>query len=105
MAYCGTGASVAAKEYGVNCEVTGPTAEEDIDAQIKLVEQAISQKPDAIILAAADYKKLVPVCEKVYEAGIPLIMVDSDVDFSKTRCLIGTDNYELGKSWHSRLIY
>ncbi len=91
------GAMVASKEYGVNCEVTGPTAEEDIDGQIKLVEQAISKKPDAIILAAADYEKLVPVCKKAHEVGIPLIMVDSDVDYGETKCLIGTDNYELGK--------
>lgn len=91
------GAAVASKEYGVNCEVTGPAAEEDVDAQIKLVERAISQKPDAIILAAGDYEKLVPVCQKAYDAGIPLIMVDSDVDFSETKGLVGTDNYELGK--------
>lgn len=91
------GASVAAKEYGVNCEVTGPTAEEDVDTQIKLVEKAISQKPDAIILAAGDYERLVPVCKEAYDAGIPLIMVDSDVDFDKTKGLVGTDNYELGK--------
>lgn len=91
------GASVAASEYGVNCEVTGPTSEENVDAQIKLVELAISQKPDAIILAAADFEKLVPVCEKAHDAGIPLIMVDSDVDYSETQGTVGTDNYELGK--------
>ena len=91
------GATVAAQEYGVNCEVTGPAAEEDVAKQIQLVERAISQKPDAIILAAADYEKLAPVCKEIRDAGIQLIMVDSDVDYDGKRCLIGTDNVELGK--------
>lgn len=91
------GASVAAKEYGVSCEVTGPTAEGDIDRQIQLVEQAISQKPDAIILAAGDYEKLVPVCKKAHAAGIPIFTVDSNVDFDKVQGFVSTDNYELGK--------
>lgn len=91
------GASDAAKEYGANCEVTGPAAEGDIKRQIELVEQAIRQKPDAIILAAADYDKLAPVCKKVDEAGIMLITVDSNVNFDQTRCFISTDNVELGK--------
>lgn len=91
------GAQDAAKEYGVSCEVTGPTAEGEIDGQIRLMEQAIAQKPDAIILAAADYNKLVPVCQKASEAGILLVTVDSDVNFDKTKSFVSTDNVELGR--------
>ena len=91
------GALDAAKEYGTNCEVTGPTAEGDINRQIELMEEAIRQKPDAIILAVADYEKLAPVCKKAHDAGIMLVTVDSDVHFDKTQCFIGTDNIELGK--------
>lgn len=91
------GAAVASKEYGVTCEVTAPPEEGDIDKQIALMEQAISKKPNAIILAASDYEKLAPVCRKASEAGIALITLDSDVNYDGTRCFVGTDNYELGK--------
>jgi ribose transport system substrate-binding protein len=97
------GAQDAALEYGVSCEVTGPTAEGEIDGQIRLMEQAIAQKPDAIILAAADYDKLVPVCEKAVEAGILLLTVDSDVNFKETRSFVSTDNVELGKKLAQQL--
>lgn len=91
------GALVAAKEYGVKCVITGPAAEEDIDQQIQLVEKAISARPDAIILAASDFNRLAPVCQKITEAGIKLIMVDSDVNFEGKHGMVGTDNIELGK--------
>lgn len=91
------GAMDAAEEYNADCEVTGPAAEENIDGQIALVERAIRKKPDAVILAAADYRRLAPACRKISDAGIELIMMDSDVQFEGKRCLIATDNVDLGK--------
>lgn len=91
------GIVVAAAEFGARCEVSGPKEEQDIDGQIALVEQAIAKNPDAIILAAADYERLVPVCEQAKKAGIRVVTVDSDVNFPDKKCFVGTDNYELGR--------
>lgn len=91
------GISVAAEEYSVDCEVTGPKSERDVDAQIALVEAAIAKKPDALILAADDYERLAPVCEKAAKAGILVVSMDSDVNFDGKKCFISTDNYHLGK--------
>lgn len=91
------GARVAANEYGVNCEITGPSNEGDIKKQIELMEKAIVQKPDAIIVAAADYEKLAPVCKKADEQGIMISTVDSDVNFPLTKSFVSTNNIELGK--------
>lgn len=93
----GDGIIAAQKEFGVECNITAPFYESDIDTQIGLMELAIGRKPNAIILAASDYEKLVPVCEKAVAAGILLITVDSDVDFDGRAAFIGTDNVEIGR--------
>lgn len=61
------------------------------------MEQAIAARPDAIVLAACDYEKLAPVCREATAKGIPLLLLDSDVDCPDKSCFIGTDNRELGK--------
>ncbi|MFV0351069.1 MAG: substrate-binding domain-containing protein [Oscillospiraceae bacterium] len=91
------GIDVAAEECDIEYEVNGPPAEIDIDTQIQMVRNAIAKKPDAIILAASDYEKLVPVCKEAFEAGIPVIMLDSNVNYDKAVTLVSTDNYEIGR--------
>lgn len=73
------GIDAAAGEYGVTYEYWGPDSESDVDGQIKLVYQAISEKPDAIILAAADYEKLIQPAKAIADAHIVLITLDSNV--------------------------
>lgn len=92
------GVMVAAQEYGAVCEVTGPTSEDDIDRQIEQMKEAIAKQPDAIVLAATDYERLVPICERAVKEGILLVTVDSDVNYTGRKCFVGTDNYQLGKS-------
>ncbi|MEG0769320.1 MAG: substrate-binding domain-containing protein [Ruthenibacterium sp.] len=93
----GDGILAAEKEFGVQCNISAPSNESDIDAQIGMVEAAIAKKPDAMILAAADYERLVPVCQKVVEAGILLLTVDSDVDYAGRTAFVGTNNVEVGQ--------
>ncbi|MEI8199907.1 MAG: substrate-binding domain-containing protein [Eubacteriales bacterium] len=93
------GVDVAAKEYGVDYEYWGPDSESDIDTQISLVYQAISEKPDAIILAATDYERLADPARAISDAGIPLITMDSNVygdDGQIGSCFVATDNVAAG---------
>lgn len=71
--------------------------EKDVDRQIELVREAIAKHPDAIILAASDYERMVPVCKEVTDAGILLVTVDSDVNYDGRRCFVGTDNVAMGR--------
>lgn len=90
------GVHVAADEFGVYCEVSGPEKESDVDTQIELVRTAIAKKPDALILAAGDYERLASVCEEAAKEGIVIVVVDSDVKSDKKSAVVATDNYELG---------
>ncbi|MFD0672957.1 substrate-binding domain-containing protein [Cohnella sp. GCM10027633] len=93
----GQGALTAAKEFGEEIQTVGTVSESDIDGQIALLEKAIETKPKAIVLAASDYNRIVPVAEKIRAAGIPLVTVDSGLNGGISESFIATDNYEAGK--------
>jgi ribose transport system substrate-binding protein len=54
--------------------------EQDVTAQINLVEQMIAQHVDAIVIAPADSKALIPVCKKAADAGIVVVNIDNKFD-------------------------
>lgn len=91
------GINTAAKEFDVNVNITGPKTESDIDEQIKILNDAAINKPDAIILAASDYSLVVPAVKKINEAGIPLITIDSGINSTLPASFIATDNRVAGK--------
>ncbi|MBN3852928.1 sugar ABC transporter substrate-binding protein [Paraburkholderia sp. Ac-20340] len=72
--------------------------ETDTAAQIQIVEQMIVAKADAIVLAPADSKALVPVVKKAVDAGIIVVNIDNrlDPDVLKSKNLnvpfVGPDN-------------
>ncbi|MDR1827432.1 MAG: sugar ABC transporter substrate-binding protein [Methylobacteriaceae bacterium] len=54
--------------------------EGDVSGQIQLVEQMIVNKVDALVLAPADSKALIPVVGKAIDAGILVINIDNELD-------------------------
>lgn len=54
--------------------------EEDVAAQIGLVEQAMAQGADAIVIAPADSKALVPVLKRALKAGLVVVNIDNKLD-------------------------
>jgi ribose transport system substrate-binding protein len=92
------GAETASREFNVNIQFYAPDDEEDIEGQIKMVNKAVFEdKVDALVLAACDYNELVDVTKRVYSTGIPVILVDSELNTSEIHSYIGTDNYNAGK--------
>lgn len=90
------GAQIAAKEYGVDLTVVAPDSEKDYKKQNELIEKAIAQNPDAILLSPAENEKTLPAAKKIKEAGIKLILIDSQMKEPIEDALIATDNYEAG---------
>ena len=52
----------------------------DVGKQIDLVEQMISQRVDAIVIAPADSKALVAACRKAIDSGIVVVNIDNRFD-------------------------
>jgi ribose transport system substrate-binding protein len=68
--------------------VNGIKDELDVGRQIDIVEQMIAQRVNAIVLAPADSKALVPVSRKALQAGIVVVNIDNQFD-SKTLADVG----------------
>ena len=60
--------------------VVGIKDEQDVAKQIDYVEMMIAQKVDAIVIAPADSKALVPVCKRAMDAGIIVVNIDNKFD-------------------------
>jgi ribose transport system substrate-binding protein len=54
--------------------------EQDVTKQINLIEQMIAQRVDALVVAPADSKAIVPVCKKALDAGIVVVNIDNRFD-------------------------
>jgi len=67
-----------ADRYELTCN--GIKDERDLNQQIVLVEQMIAQRVDAIVIAPADSKALVPVCKEAMQAGIVVVNIDNKFD-------------------------
>ncbi|NEW09470.1 ABC transporter substrate-binding protein [Paenibacillus sp. SYP-B3998] len=98
------GAEVAAKEFDVTLDFRAPGDEADVKGQIALMEQSIHIKPDAIVLAANDYKDLSEVVDEAAMLNIPVITIDSEVETRKAKSFIGANSYEAGTIAGQQLI-
>lgn len=52
----------------------------DVGKQVELVEQMIAQRVDALVIAPADSKALVPVCKQAQQAGVVVVNIDNKFD-------------------------
>ncbi len=60
--------------------VVGIKDEQDVARQIDYVELKIAGGVDAIVIAPADSKALVPVCKRAMDAGIIVVNIDNKFD-------------------------
>lgn len=60
--------------------VNGIKDERDISRQVALVEEMIASKVDAIVIAPADSKALVPVLRRARKAGVVVVNIDNRLD-------------------------
>lgn len=88
------GMEMAGKELGVRTEYVGP-AENDMNAMVAALEQAIAKKPDGLVVVGFN-EQLIPSIQKATDAGIPVVTVDADLPTSSRIAFIGTGNEEAG---------
>ena len=65
-------------EYDLICN--GIKDELDVNRQIQLVENMVSQGVQAIVIAPADSKALVAACKKAQDAGVVVVNIDNKLD-------------------------
>ena len=91
------GAAQAAEELGVELIWKGPLKEDDRDAQISVVEDFVSLGVSGIVLAPLDEVALRAPVANARRAGIPVVIIDSDLKGGDFVSFIATDNYKGGQ--------
>ncbi|MBI1853290.1 MAG: sugar-binding protein [Planctomycetes bacterium] len=90
------GMSRAGAECGVDVDCVGPQ-EQNVDAQISVVESLIAQGVTGICISPIDPNGLRPVIQRALAAGIDVICMDSDAPASGRLAYIGTVNRKAGE--------
>ena len=87
----------ADQEFAVNTKLMG-SEELNTERQADAIRESILTGVDGMITAATGESQiLTDAVNEAVEAGIPVVMVDGDLEDSKRSCYIGTDNLEAGR--------
>jgi rhamnose transport system substrate-binding protein len=73
-----SGVDEALKELGGSNRITGPT-DASASSQIPIINSAVQQKPDAIIIAGNDPNAVAPALKQAAQKGVKIVGMDSDV--------------------------
>lgn len=90
------GALAAGRELGVEVLWQGPIREDDRAAQVRVVEDMITRRVDAVVLAPLDDTALVPVATEAVRENIPVVIFDSGIAWDGFVSFVATDNYQGG---------
>lgn len=87
-------------EASLNAEIdlTIFQANGDIELQKSHIEYMLSNGFDLIIVSPLGSEPLVPIIEKAYDKGIPVIIVDRKINSQKFTAYIGANNIEVGQN-------
>src|SRR5438034_4382093 len=75
----------------------GPLREDDRDQQIQVVENFMTRRVSAIVLAPLDSKALVRPVHNAVQAKVPVVIMDSDLKSDEYVSFVATDNYKGGR--------
>ncbi len=72
-------------------------AEGNSDVQNKQIDSLAKQNIDLLIVSPNEVNPLSATIRKVYNKGIPVVLVDRRIDSAKYTAYVGASNYEIGK--------
>jgi ribose transport system substrate-binding protein len=91
------GAVKAQREENVEIVWKGPLKEDDLKAQIDVVQSFTAQKVNGIVVAPLSDKGLVGSVKAAVDAKIPVVVFDSDLQGDAHASFVATDNFAAGK--------
>jgi ribose transport system substrate-binding protein len=92
-----TGAAVAAKNLGVQLVNYVPSTPDSVAEQNKLVDDAIKDKPDAIVFVPVKFTEADGAVKKINAAQIPLINVNEPLVNANIVGYVGTNDVSLAR--------
>lgn len=81
-----------------NVEFIFKDAAENSNRQVKQIEELTKLNLDLLIVSPHEIQPLTNAIEKVYDSGIPVVLVDRGINSNKYTAFIGASNYEVGQN-------
>jgi ribose transport system substrate-binding protein len=81
-----------------NLQVVYADAQQDNAKQVADVENFLRQKIDLLIISPNEAKPLTPVVQRVFKEGIPVIVLDREIEGDTYTTFIGADNRAIGRA-------
>lgn len=98
MSVIEAGVRDAVAEMGItDFTMNGTNLDSEIEKQTQNLQDAVSAKPDFIIICPTDSKAMVKPIKEVYDAGIPIVLIDTMIESEDFSAALLTNNYESGK--------
>jgi ribose transport system substrate-binding protein len=91
------GAAKAGKELGVDIVWKGPLKEDDLKSQVDLVQSFTAQGVSGLVLAPLNDSALVTPVKAAVQAGVPVVIFDSDLKGQAHASFVATDNRAAGR--------
>ncbi len=98
------GAGVAGKSLGVQVVYYVPSTPDSVPEQLKLVDDAVKDKPDAIVFVPVNFAAEGSAVDKINAANIPLINVNERLTNGSIAGYVGTDDAALARETGRYLI-
>lgn len=87
-----------AKHYGdLIKETIILNADSDVNKQIADIEDLLAKGVDALIIDPQSPTALVPIVEKAYQTGIPVIIVNDNIETDQYTAFVSVDHFDFGK--------
>jgi ribose transport system substrate-binding protein len=98
-----TGADRAAGQLGASALHYVPEKDDDPEEQSALIELALREKPDAVVLAPVHATRVNPAIERIHAARVPLFGFVNPIPVGPCVTYVGADDYGLGRAIARRL--
>lgn len=97
------GAEQAGKDYGVDVRVYSPEKPNDVEAQIRIMEDMIQKNFDAIVVVPTDSRGIIPGIEKANDAGVPVFVANTKAFGGKFLTFAGISHTEIAQLMTEKL--
>lgn len=90
------GGCQAGRDFKVSVPRLGAQSEMDIAGQISILENAVAQHPQAIVIAPTSYAALGPAIDEA-ASRVTIVEIDSQANSKRPASILATDNVEGGR--------
>ncbi len=94
----------AGKELGVNVTVLAPTKPDNVEEQIRILEDLISKKVDAVVVAPANTQAIAAGVQKLNAAKIPVVYDNTRGSGGDFVAYLGADNILVGRTMAEEMV-